>query len=574
MPKYQRKELADGSIVFRYQYTDPVSGKRCSLTAPSVAELEIRRRTMREARGAVAAGLEPAAVGIAVPGTLDPRRATVGQVWDQYLAGLHPRARAKAESYARRNLDLPARRLDGSRRTLFTLYVSELTGSVLESWLTGARTTGGRDGRGRSWSTCATAYDYLSAAVRAAFPLQLPPWGRWRPQRGEVEAAEPVCVGSWDEARALIQAAAEEDARAAVRGRYADAAPRVVVAMACGLRNAELAGLGWDALTDLEAPPVILHVRAQAGKGWRRWARRDRPEDPPKGGRGRRRDRRQILESIAVETFRALRAEQRRRGWWRADGPIFGVLKAGVWDWRASGYAIDPEHVRRWARAAGIQDADRWVAHSLRHSLATLLGAATGDARTVQERLGHADLKTTLRYWHRLGKGLAPPGLGSELGPAPSISLLTAGEAADRAAPATAPALDGGPEGDPWGIAPPSSITSVDEVAIGWERQRQRRETKERPPPEPWSVLADRWLIGPERARSGKPLPRPAEVTRVARRAAVLAYQRAVKEGQSNPRGAWGRSYRAVIARWGRELSDARRRRLLADREGGKPAAE
>ena len=54
--------------------------------------------------------------------------------------------------------------------------------------------------------------------------------------------------------------------------------------------------------------------------------------------------------------------------------------------------------VRRWAAAAGIQDPIH--PHVLRHSCATHLLAGGGDLRSVQEFLGHADLRTTERYTH------------------------------------------------------------------------------------------------------------------------------------------------------------------------------
>lgn len=133
-----------------------------------------------------------------------------------------------------------------------------------------------------------------------------------------------------------------------------------------GLRRSELIALDWRDVDLDNSRPSLLVRRG-------------------KGGKPRR-------EPLAPQVGDELRRLREQRCPQPAD-PVFCGLAGGRLQPKVLAAII-----RRAVEGAGIEK--KVTAHTLRHTAASWLRQATGDARLVAEYLGHADLTTVSGYAH------------------------------------------------------------------------------------------------------------------------------------------------------------------------------
>ena len=157
-----------------------------------------------------------------------------------------------------------------------------------------------------------------------------------------------------------------------------------------GMRRGELCGLEWK---DIDFETGLLRiVRSSQYIGNRKIITKE-----PKTRAGRRE---MILSKSTIDMLREYRKWQNQKRLQVGEDWIDNDRLFTQWD----GVPIYPDTISdRFANFIRKHDLPKVTLHSLRHSNATLLIAEGVDVKTVSQRLGHADVSTTLNiYTHAL----------------------------------------------------------------------------------------------------------------------------------------------------------------------------
>lgn len=338
-------------------------------------EARKRRQTMKggfptrkAAEAALAEYLGHAARGEVV--VADRRH--VDEYPEEWLTGVRPTLAVTAWTNYRSLMHLYVRPRIGRLR------LAAVNGSTLTALYAELLAGGGQNGKTLSPTTVRLIHRVLNKALTDAVEARL--LAANRAQYAKVPARRRIEMRTWtaEQAEAFLRSAAGDRLYAAW-----------LLALACGLRRGELAGLRW-ADVDLEQRTLSVVSQRTTDADWQIVTKE------PKGTSRRTID-------LGGEAVGALRVHRRqslseRLAWGSA------YTDAGLVFVREDGTPYHPARLadlfQALARGAGVPVIRL---HNARHSCATLALAAGIHPKVVQQLLGHASWSTTMDlYTHRV----------------------------------------------------------------------------------------------------------------------------------------------------------------------------
>jgi integrase len=260
------------------------------------------------------------------------------------------------------------------------VVLSKLRPDAIAAMYMTALESGRRKGGGLSARSVCMMHRVLSQAMKQAVKWQLL-------AQNPCDAVSPPRV----ERRQMIVLDADGTAGIIEAARSKALFMPILLGALCGLRRGELAALRWRNI-DLEAGQIsVVASLEQTNSGVRL--------KPPKSGRART----VALPSLAIEELRRHRLKQAEQ-----------LLRVGTRQSEETHVCLQPNY-QPWAprnlssafikfiKASGLR---RVRLHDLRHSHATHLLMANVHPKIVQERLGHANIATTMDLYTHVMPGM------------------------------------------------------------------------------------------------------------------------------------------------------------------------
>jgi len=260
------------------------------------------------------------------------------------------------------------------------VVLSKLRPDAIAAMYMTALESGRRKGGGLSARSVCMMHRVLSQAMKQAVKWQLL-------AQNPCDAVSPPRV----ERRQMIVLDADGTAAVIEAARSKALFMPILLGALCGLRRGELAALRWRNI-DLEAGQIsVVASLEQTNSGVR--------FKPPKSGRART----VALPSLAIEELRRHRVKQAEE-----------LLRLGNRQSEETHVCLQPSY-QPWAprnlssafikfiKASGLR---RVRLHDLRHSHATHLLMANVHPKVVQERLGHANIATTMDLYTHVMPGM------------------------------------------------------------------------------------------------------------------------------------------------------------------------
>lgn len=359
----------------------PLTGKQFRVSARSAAELERLLGHLKNLR-------EELRMGMVTEAEVDRklRRVRYGPV----------RLERVLESYARRE-DLSPDTVKAARtamrgplRELAALDIEALEVPVVSRVFERVASKHAKGSVARIWRVLRALL--LHAAERGWIGRL--PWGAWRPRAGRGQpgrALREACRSDAERAQLVAAAVELDDEDLAGKRPYRALAAKIAAAAHLGLRQGEIAGLR---VYDLYPARFVVGIRRQ-------W-----DGDPLKGAiRGS--DLAAPKELFAILVRHVAHAGLARNVKPTETGrPLFP--RPGGGHYERGSKPLPLEALREVVRRAGLPSPERWTAHSLRDSFATIEAQRTpGDFAAIAKRTRHTTIASLLRYLRSFERELA-----------------------------------------------------------------------------------------------------------------------------------------------------------------------